>query len=648
MNGGSPIRAGVGLMALLVAVAASCAITTSAAAQTAGGSEALFKGHCAGCHEPPIERALSRAQIGQRSPAQLTDILTQGVMAPMAAGMSKDQVQALADYLGTPPVLGALSKPPFDATIADVACSSASPISSGASSWANWGVDDRNTRFQPNPGLVAPDVPRLKVKWAFSYVGPVYGQPTVVGDYLFLTSRGGAFYALDAQTGCVRWRTDNVASRTAPVVVRSPIAPSGWAVFVADSARTVSAFDATDGKRLWKSEALESHPSTRLTGSLAYHDGQLFVPISSFEETTATQSSYACCSFRGSLVALEAASGKVQWKSYVVTEPFKPLRTNSEGVQVKGPAGGAIWSAPTIDAKRGLVLVATGDSYTEAPTAGADAIIAFDMKTGARKWRTQVMEHDDYIVGCVRRQHSTNCAPDPGPDYDFGAPPILFRLPTGRDVVLSGQKSGIAYGMEADTGRLLWKTKVGAGSTLGGIEWGMATDGRYLYAPNSDLTLLRDEELRAQGKTPSLQDRFYTKPKPGLTALDPATGKVVWRVRSPVSACHWYGDRSPGEGCYPANAAAATAMPGVVFSATLDGWLRAYDSRTGKVIWAFNATAHSYDTVNGVKGQPGGSFDGSGPTIANGVVYMMSGYSGSSNVGGNGANVLLAFSVGGK
>jgi polyvinyl alcohol dehydrogenase (cytochrome) len=647
---GEPMRKSLKVLAVAsaLALAAPLSIFAPAAAQDAGASETVFKGHCAGCHEPPIERAPSRAQIGQRFPAQIKTILTEGIMAPMATGLSKNQIQALAAYLGTPPTLGSQAKPPFDATIADVVCTGPSAIVPGPSSWGRWGVDDHNTRFQPNPGLTAADVPRLKVKWAFSYAGPVYGQPTVVGDYLFLTSRGGAFYALDARTGCVHWRADKVSSRTAPVVIKSNLAPSGWTVFVADSPRTVSAFDAMDGKKLWTSASLEDHPSTRLTGTPSYHDGLLFVPISSFEETTATRSSYSCCTFRGSLVALDARTGKLLWKHYVISEPFRPLRKNAEGVQVQGPAGGAIWSAPTIDAKRGLVLVSTGDSYTEAPTSGADAIIAIDMKTGRERWRTQVMAHDDYIVGCARRGPSTNCPPDSGPDFDFGAPPILYSLPNGKEIVLSGQKSGIVYGMDPDTGRLLWKTKVGVGSSLGGIEWGLAADRRYVYAPNSDLNQLKDEELRAQGKTPLLQDKFYNKPEPGLTALDPATGKVVWHVRAPASPCHWYGDRDPGEGCYPANAAPATAMPGVVFSGTLDGWLRAYDSLSGKPIWAFSTTAQTYDTTNGVKGQPGGSLDGTGPTIANGSLYMIAGYNGSSSVGGNGTNVLLAFTVDGK
>jgi polyvinyl alcohol dehydrogenase (cytochrome) len=154
---------------------------------------------------------------------------------------------------------------------------------------------------------------------------------------------------------------------------------------------------------------------------------------------------------------------------------------------------------------------------------------------------------------------------------------------------------------------------------------------------------------RAQGKG-ILEDEFANEPKPGLTAIDPFTGKTAWHTPAPKSECQWYGDRSRDRaiGCFPAQSAAATVIPGVVFSGTTDGWFRAYDSATGKPIWQFNSTAQKYDTVNGVKGQPGGSIDGMGATVANGMVYQFSGFNGASNTGGNGTNVLLAFSVDGK
>jgi polyvinyl alcohol dehydrogenase (cytochrome) len=225
----------------------------------------------------------------------------------------------------------------------------------------------------------------------------------------------------------------------------------------------------------------------------------------------------------------------------------------------------------------------------------------------------------------------------------------LFTLKDGRQVLLAGQKSGQAYGIDPDSGKTLWVTKVGAGSHLGGIEWGVAADTERLYVPNADMVNLLDEALRPKGQ--NVEARPYGPARPGLSALEPATGKVLWYTPAPVAPCKYAGDRSRDTAkgaCIRAQSAAISVMPGVVFSGTADGWFRAYDARTGKVVWAFSTTAQTYDTVNRVKGHPGGSIDGLGPAIAGGMVYTMSGFNGSSNTGGNGVNVLLAFSVDGR
>jgi polyvinyl alcohol dehydrogenase (cytochrome) len=348
-------------------------------------------------------------------------------------------------------------------------------------------------------------------------------------------------------------------------------------------------------------------------------------------------------------VALDLATGKVQWKTFVITEPLHPTHKNAAGVMMQGPAGGAIWSAPTVDVKRGLVYVATSDSYTDEPTKGDDAIVAIETKTGKIRWSIQVTEGDNYIDGCVNSARLSNCPTPAGPDYDFGASPILFTLPGGKQVLLSGQKSGIVYGMDPDSGQLVWKTRVGTGTSLGGIEWGMAADNKRLYVADSDFVNLLYEALRAKGLP--IPTTVGAPPKPGLSAVDPTTGKVVWTTPAPVAPCHYAGDRSRDLGrgaCIRAQSAAPSVMPGAVFSGTMDGWFRAYDSDTGKIIWAYSTTAQTYDTVNQVKGQPGGSLDGLGAAIAGGMVYTMSGFLGSANTGGNAVNVLLAFSPDGQ
>jgi polyvinyl alcohol dehydrogenase (cytochrome) len=631
--------------ALLSLAALLLAAASPALAQPAPpvDPEALFDRRCKSCHEPAIERAPTRAALAQRPAAEILGALTTGPMAPMAAGLSGEQMRALAAFLGAEGRAGGAAP-----EVRDVACTANPPLKAGAHDWASWGLDPGNRRYQTAGGLKAADAQRLKLKWAFSVRGGVYGQPTVVGDWLFLAVRGGGFYALDARSGCVRWHVDE-SSRTTPVIARSSASPSGWITWLAVG-KQVKAFDAATGKSLWTSPVLESHAAARINGPLALHGDQLFVPLSSVEEGAGTSPAYPCCSFRGSLVALSARTGERRWQTYVITEPLKPIRPNASGVMLQGPAGAAIWSSPTVDGRRGLVYVATGDSYTEAATAGADAIVAIEMTSGAIRWSTQVTANDNFIVTCNVLRPSVNCPNPSGPDHDFGAPPILFTLPGGKDVVLSGQKSSMVYGMDADTGALLWKTAVGTGSSLGGVEWGMAADDRRLYVPNSDIAPLMDEYLRPRGQAVLAQ-----KPgpaQPGLTALDPATGRVLWRTPAPKAPCVYAGDRSRDrvkDGvCFNAQSAAATVIPGMVFSGTIDGWFRAYDAPSGRILWQFSTTAQTYQTVNGVKDQPGGSIDSMGPTVAAGMVYVISGYGGAAGVGGNPVNVLLAFSPDGR
>jgi polyvinyl alcohol dehydrogenase (cytochrome) len=623
-----------------------------ARAQTPAPGQQVWVQRCQGCHEPAIGHAPDRGALAARPRQSIEDALTSGSMKAMASGLSAEDIQAVADYLTkTPsaPIAAAARPPAPPASPSDQnLCASNPPIRPGPSDWPQLGFDDQSSRFQPRPGLRAADVARLKLKWAFALSGG--GQPTVVGDWLFITNRDGKFYALDAHTGCIRWIVSGASSRTTPMIVRSPISPSGWATFIAAAGTTVAAYDAQSGKPIWRSPKLEPFPAAVLTGSPVLWNERLYVPVSSFEEVLAARSTYSCCAFRGSLVALDAKTGKQLWQTYAIDEPLKPSRLNSAGAQMQGPAGAAIWASPTIDAKRGVVYVATGDSYTDVPTTGADAIIAIDLMTGKVRWKTQVTPADNYIVNCDNpATASANCPKPKGEDFDFGAPPMLRTLAGGRQVVVAGQKAGLLYGLDPDTGKRLWTTRVGAGSALGGIEWGLAADERRVFAANADFIPLLLEGLRAAGKIPA--SYMIPTPKPSLTALSPVDGKILWQVPAPVALCQYRGDRShdflPGV-CFRAQSAAPSAMPGVVFSGTLDGWFRAYDAATGKILWAFSTTAQTYDTVNGVKDQPGGGIDGMGPTIADGIVYQVSGYRGSSNTGGNPINVLLAFSVDGK
>jgi polyvinyl alcohol dehydrogenase (cytochrome) len=701
----SPVKSG--LWAVLVAgVAAACAALAAHAQPAQPSGEAIFQSRCKACHDPAIERAPGRAELALKPQSDIVQALTNGVMAPMAQGLTQADIHAVAAYLslvgpGTQAEAevgreGVRRAAPTGPVGVDPKCASNPPIKALPGDWPTTGLDDASTRFQRHPGLTAAQVPQLKVKWAFSMSGG--GQPTVVGDWLFVTNQSGKFYALDAKTGCVHWVVGDLPARTTPIITRSTISPSGWLAIVGESDRIIRTFDAQTGKEIWRSAQLEAHPVSLLTGSpivagetllvpissieeaaamskayacctfrgsLAALDlktgkeiwrsaqleahpvslltgspivaGEtLLVPISSIEEAAAMSKAYACCTFRGSLAALDLKTGKLLWKTYTIDEPLRVHGEKEGGGSLHGPAGAAIWSAPSVDLKRGLVYVVTGDSYTKIDTKGSDSIFAIEIRTGKVRWHRQVTQHDNFVMGCGPRSVSGNC-PDPlGPDHDFGATPVLVTLHGGQQVLVAGQKSGLVYGLNPSTGELLWKTAVGVGSALGGVEWGIGADDHNVYVPISDVG-----RLFARGGHPA-------DGKPGVYALNPANGAFVWQAPAPEAPCHYAADKDRPSRCVRAQSAAPAIMPGAVFEGGMDGWFRAYDSATGKVIWAFSTTAQTYDTVNGVKGQPGGSIDGMGPTIAHGMVYVMSGHNGAANIGSNGVNVLLAFSVDGK
>jgi len=636
-------------LAFIAAIAAIASPTVFGQTSNSSNGESIYSTRCKSCHEPAIERAPTRTELAVRAPGDIVQALTKGVMAPMAIGLSPADIQAVATFLTASQTTAANTnrRPPTPPIGVDRMCKTHPPITARAGDWSTIAVSDSHDRFQRQPGIAAADIPKLKLKWSFAMPGG--GQPTVVGDWLFITNRGAKFYALDAKTGCVHWALDDAGSRTSPMIVRNAISPCCWVTFVGVTGRTVRAIDAQTGKSIWQSAVLDDHASAVLTGSPVISGDQLFVPLSSVEEGVGGQETYACCTFRGSLVALDVKTGKTQWKTYTITDPLRPTRKNDIGTQLQGPAGAAIWSAPTVDAKRGLVYVLTGDSYTDVPTKGADAAMAIEMKSGRVRWSTQVTENDNYVVACKSTNLSSNCPQPEGPDFDFGASPILFDLKNSKQVLIAGQKSGLVYGFDPDNGKVLWTTRVGSGSVHGGVEWGIGADDRYVYVPNADTALLVDVARKKLGQPAILKS--IDPPKPGLTAIEPATGKIIWHTPAPIAPCKYAGDRSRdvslGE-CIRAQSAAPAVIPGAVFSGALDGWMRAYDANTGTIIWEFSSTARTYDTVNEVKSHPGGGIDGMGPTIAHGMLYFMSGFNGAARVGGNGNNVLLAFSVDGN
>jgi polyvinyl alcohol dehydrogenase (cytochrome) len=493
--------------------------------------------------------------------------------------------------------------------------------------WNGWSPGDSNSRYQSDPGFAAAELTRLELVWAFGFEGDVnaFAPPAILGDELFVGSAGGSIYALEAATGCIDWHYQadgpvRTAMLVAPLVEGEPDA--GHAVLFGDQSGGFYAVSAETGQLLWRARP-EPHESTKLSGAAVAHDGVVYVPTASWEESRPLNPAYACCTFRGSVVAYRIADGTVLWKSWLVTETPERTGTRPDGVAIFGPSGAPSWSAPTLDVARGLLYVTTGNNYT-GQTALSDAVVALRLGDGGVAWATQLTAGDEFNLYC--RSLEGGC---PGDDMDIGSSAVHVSLDDGRERLLVGQKSGLVFGLDpADRGRLVWQARVGEGGINGGVQWGMASDGRRVFAAVSDLARREQADRDAVDPRPNGVDPTRGG---GLTALDVATGERIWfAAPAPCPETRAV--------CSPAQPAAVTAMPGAVLSGAVDGHLRAFAADDGRLLWDVD-TAREYETVNGVAAH-GGSIDGDGPVIAGGRVYITSGYGRNGGIPGN---VLLAF-----
>jgi len=579
----------------------------------------IYGKRCGSCHDSGVVRMPPRTQLQTLSSAAILQILNGGVMKKQATGMTRADRFAVSSWLGRKsgvavdksrlanPCTKNANADRFDAT----------------SSWTSWGGGVTNHRFQPGglAGLTADQVGRLKLKWAFGVPNAtsMRSQPAIYNGRIIFGG-GGVLYSLDASSGCVYWATD------LPVGVRSGItigaAGGKELIYFGDDAGDVQAIDLATGKEVWQ-RRMDDHPAAMVTGTPVYYDEKLYVPVASFEEMSAVAPNYVCCTFRGSVLALDAATGKVLWKTYTVPERDISAHVNNRGAASTGPSGVGVWSAPTIDEETGLLYVTTGDNYSDPVTDKSDSVIALSMETGAIVWWKQFRSGDAFNDACMDAANK-NCPDAAGPDYDFGSSGILESLPGGQRALILTQKSGAVYAIDPDAeGEVIWKAQIGRGGVLGGIEWGAASDGGRLYAAVSD------EAFLASGRENDLDPNTGG----GMFALELEDGEQAWTTEASPCDTH--------RPCSPAQQGAITVMPGVVFSGSMDGHLRAYGTEDGKVLWDYD-TGHEYATVNGVAGH-GGSMDVAGPVIAGGMVFAISGYD---QAGAAPGNVLLAFSPG--
>jgi polyvinyl alcohol dehydrogenase (cytochrome) len=571
-----------------------------------------FEKQCTSCHgNPSVPQAPDGLALRKMTSEAVYAAITTGATHAALKDIKDDEKRMIAGYLGGRKVDAAKLT---DAKLMSNPCPANPAISSLTATpmWNGWGADLTNARMQTAKAadLKAEDIPKLKLKWAFGFPAAeiMWAQPTIAAGRVFMGADSGAVYSIDAASGCVHWSFQADAGVRNAITIR-PIKGQGaakFAVYFGDIKANVYALDAATGKQLWKNK-VEDQPVARITGAPTAYEDRLYVPVSSTEERAAGGSTtYPCCTFRGSIVALNADTGKQIWKTFIIQEPPKPRKKTSTGVQLMGPAGGAVWDSPTLDPAHHALYVGTGDAYTESdePQKTTDGVMAINMDTGKVLWAAQDTENDIWLAGCGPNNPSENCPKNIGPDFDFGSSPILRTLPDGHRLLIAGQKTGIVWAHDPDKqGAVVWKTQLVEKVVRGVITFGGAADE---------------------------QNAYFGLSTGGIAAVQLTNGDKKWFTPIPPSQ----------EGRGGGQTAAITGIPGVVFSGGSDGMLRAFSTTDGHPLWQYD-TMQDVKTVNGVPAK-GGSMGAPGPTVAGGMLFVGSGYTFGAGMTGN---LLLAFSA---
>ena len=583
--------------------------------------ESLFREKCLACHSMGVFIP-TIAGLTNLSRHKIYETMRNGMMRDPAAGLNNDQLGAIADYL-----ISLKSNQPLTSTQPshERICKQPLPrVKSTSHEWSGWAPENTNTRYLSDTRLSPEQVRSLQLKWAFVFPDTATtlsseNQPTVSNGRLYISSRAGIVYALDAYSGCIHW------SFEADSGIRSAIVVADKRVLFGDYQANVYALDASRGELIWKS-TIDQQATARVSGNITVNANKVFIPVSSMQETYGAHKKIPCCRFRGSVVALDLANGEQIWKTYMIDTAAIEIGTTVLGIKRYGPSGVPVWSVPTVDARRNLLYISTGNQYTEPVVEESDAIVALDLDTGEKRWlRNFAPEHMDnqdvYHFGCeawVDETRST-CSPiNPKGqgDREFGAPAVLTTLVDGSEILLAGSKDGMMYALDPDrNGELIWKKRLGRGGELGGIQYGFAASDTHAFIPISDV----NADFKADG---------------ALISLELRSGKIIWRIPAPVDTC---GDKPAP--CNNALTAAVTLTPQIVFAGSIDGYLRAYQVQDGQLIWEYDTT-QLVKGVNGIEGH-GGSIGTAGPTITDNMLYQTSGYGGI--LAGMPGNILLAF-----
>jgi polyvinyl alcohol dehydrogenase (cytochrome) len=605
----------------------------------------LFDQHCASCHDNPAMHAPSREALSGFSKETVMIALEFGKMQPMAAHLGKQERGLIALYLaGTAPV---------NEWVENNLCSA--PASADDTEYvANWGLGAHNQRFVADhlSAINRDNVSSLELAWslAFPRVTDMRSQPAIIGDTLYFGDKTGKLYAIDRHSGCIRAHTEVLSGIRSAITVATLNSGRKLLVF-ADSMASIYAVHPDTLEVVWQ-EAARIYETSVITGSISYHDDRLFVPVSSYEVAVSGSPSHICCKSHGGVIALDALSGKRLWEWHGTADATLQGQ-NADGMNLYGPSGVSVWSTPAIDAKRNRLYIGTGENLSHPATDTSDAIVALDLDSGELAWRFQALAGDVWNAACLN--NGANCPHNAGGDFDFGASVIIAQLPDGGDVLLAGQKSGDVFALDPDPagmdGKLLWSRRISNAAvgpsleqttTNGGIHWGMALSGEHLIVAAADPERNRPQYI----------------PNPGLHALNLSDGAVLWNrpvqrgcviaeANKPlIGLLSMRSGKKPDlEALYRCSfyyglSAAVTATSELAFSAGLDGKVRAYDINSGEILWQ-TETAKAFTTTNGVEGH-GGSIDVGGQVLADGWLYVQSGYSMFGQLPGN---VLLAYKV---
>ncbi|MBL4673519.1 MAG: PQQ-binding-like beta-propeller repeat protein [Arenicella sp.] len=606
----------------------------------------LFDKHCAGCHDNPAMHAPTRQSLAGFSKESLMIAMEFGKMQPMAAHLNKQERGLIAMYLSGSDTQSYawLDAARCDKTVRDGIASGDKEEYVG-----NWGLGKNNQRFASNKtaGITKANVATLELAWSFAFpkVTDMRSQPVIIGDTMYVGDKAKKLYAIDRKSGCVLREADFITGVRSSITLAATLDNDGQGkplLIFADSLATVYAVDPMTFDIVWQTQTKLFEKSV-ITGTISYDDNKLFVPISSYEVAVTGSSSYVCCRSHGGVIALDSSNGEQLWQWHA-TENATLQGLNADGLEQYGPSGASVWTTPMIDKKRGRIYFGTGENLSHPATNSSDSIFALDIETGKLAWHFQATKGDVWNAACWTG--GANCPENAGGDVDFGASVILTQLLDGSDILLAGQKSGEVYALNPDPkgvqGELIWKNRVSLGTTNGGIHWGMAASGQRLIIPVSD---------------PERDRPGYTA-KPGLYALDIADGKLLWS-KSVQRQCDFDEQYRPASGLeamrsskkqslkdqyacsfYYGLSSAATATPELAFSAGLDGVIRAYDIENGDILWQ-TETAKYFQASNGIEGH-GGAIDVVGQVLADGWLYVFSGYSMFGQLPGN---MLLAYKV---